>query len=149
MKKLLFFFTMLTATLLFAEITFSEPKPSMFNPRKFIFPISTANEKELLHIIGTTSNVIESYGANNCEVIIVAYADGIKSLQKDADFKDENITKRIKGLILANVQVMACKKTLKSRKINEKELLEDVEVVDAGVVEIIERQVDGYVYLRP
>ena len=31
----------------------------------------------------------------------------------------------------------------------EKELLDGVEVVTAGIVELIERQLRGYIYIRP
>ena len=134
---------------LLAETRFSDPKPTMDNPRKFIFPLSTANEKEISHLIGTTNRVIEAYGSNNCEVVIVCYADGIKTVQKDAVFVDKNITKRMKALLLLDVEILACNNTLKSRKIKPSELIDDVGIVEAGVVEIIERQVDGYIYVRP
>ena len=149
MKKILFILSLLVIGSLYAKTIFSDPKPTMENPRKFIFPLSTANEKEISHLIGTTNRVMETYGSNNCEVVIVCYADGIKTVQKNAVFKDKNITKRMKDLLLSDVEILACNKTLKSRKIKPSELIEDVDIVDAGVVEIIERQVDGYIYVRP
>ena len=149
MRTIVLLCSLLFLNFLLAETIFSEPKPSMENPRKFIFPLSTANEKEIYHIIGTTNNVIKAYGSNNYEVVIVCYSDGIKALQKDAIFTDKNITKRMKALMLSDVELIACNNTLKSRKIKESELIEDVDFVEAGVVEIIERQLRGYVYVRP
>ena len=149
MKKILFILSILVIGSLCAKTIFSDPKPTMDNPRKFIFPLSTANEKEISHLIGTANRVIKAYGSNNYDLVIVCYADGIKAIEKDAPFKDKNITQRMKALLLSDVEIVACNNTLKSRKIKPSELIEDVGIVDAGVVEIIERQVDGYVYVRP
>jgi len=149
MKNIAFLFFMLCLNFLVAETTFSEPKPSMENPRKFIFPLSTSNEKEISQLIGTSNKVIKAYGSNNCELVIVCYGDGIKAIQKDAVFIDKNITKRMKDLMLLDVEIIACNNTLKSRKIKKSELLEGVDIVEAGVVEIIERQLRGYIYVRP
>jgi intracellular sulfur oxidation DsrE/DsrF family protein len=48
-----------------------------------------------------------------------------------------------------SVEFIACNNTMKTYDIKEKELLKDVEIVTAGIVEIIERQLDGYIYVRP
>ena len=149
MRAVVFLCSLFFLNSLVAETRFSDPKPTMDKPRKFIFPLSTANEKEISHLIGTSNRVIKAYGSNNYELVIVCYADGIKAIQKDAVFTDKNITKRMKALLLSDVEILACNNTLKSRKIKKSELIEDVDIVEAGVVEIIERQVDGYVYVRP
>ena len=133
-------------SLVFAETQFAEPKPSMENPRKFVFPITTWNKDEVNHILGSANNVIKFYGVDNTEVVIVAYSQGIKSLLKD---KDKNIAKRVKSLMTYDVEFIACKNTMKTLKIDKKELLDGVEVVTAGIVELIERQLRGYIYIRP
>jgi len=145
MKKILVLFFIMV-NFIFAETQFAEPKPSMENPRKFVFPITTWDKKEVNHILGSANNVIKFYGVDNTEVVIVAYSQGIKSLLKD---KDKNIAKRVKSLMTYDVEFIACKNTMKTLKIDKKELLDDVEVVTAGIVELIERQLRGYIYIRP
>jgi len=144
-KKISILFFMFLS-LVFAETQFAEPKPSMENPRKFVFPITTWNKDEVNHILGSANNVIKFYGVDNTEVVIVAYSQGIKSLLKD---KDKNIAKRVKSLMTYDVEFIACKNTMKTLKIDKKELLDGVEVVTAGIVELIERQLRGYIYIRP
>lgn len=129
-----------------AETELAIPKPSMENPRKFIFPITTWDKDEVNHILGSANNVIKFYGVDNTEVVIVAYGQGIKSLLKN---HDKNIEKRVKSLMTYDVEFIACQNTMTTLKIDKKELLEDVEVVTAGIVEIIERQLRGYIYIRP
>ena len=145
MKKILILLFLIFAYIS-AETEFAEPKPSMENPRKFVFPITTWNKDEVNHILGSANNVIKFYGVDNAELIIVAYSQGIKTLLKNSD---ENITKRVKSLMTYDVEFIACENTMKTLKIDKKELLTDVEVVTAGIVELIERQLRGFIYIRP
>jgi len=129
-----------------AETEFAEPKPSMENPRKFIFPITKWDTDEINHILGSANNVIKFYGVDNTEVVIVAYAQGIKSLLKH---RDNRIRKRVQSLMTYDVEFIACANTMKTLRIKKEDLLDDVEIVTAGIVELIERQLRGYIYIRP
>ena len=145
MKQFLLLFFIMT-TFIFAETEMAEPKPSMENPRKFVFPITNWDRTEINHILGSANNVIKFYGVDNTEVVIVAYSQGIKSLLKS---HDNEIKKRIKSLMTYDVEFIACGNTMKTLKIDKKDLLDGVEVVTAGIVELIERQLRGYIYIRP
>ena len=149
MKKLLVLL-LLMLTFMWAETTLSEPKPSMLNPRKFVFPITSADENEISHVLSSVSNVVKFYGVDKCDVVIVAYSKGIKAVLKEPKFFDKEIQKRLKSVMMYDsVEFIACNNTMKTYDITEKNLLKDVEVVTAGIVEIIERQLDGYIYIRP
>jgi len=145
MKKFLALL-LLMLTLSFAETEFAEPKPSMDHPRKFVFPITTWNRDEINHILGSANNVIKFYGVDNTEVVIVAYSQGIKSL---LNHRDNKIRKRVESLMTYDVEFIACHNTMETLKIDKKELIDGVEVVTAGIVELIERQLRGYIYIRP
>jgi len=129
-----------------AETEFAKPKPSMENPRKFVFPITAWDREEINHILGSANNVIKFYVVDNTEVVIVAYSQGIKSLLKH---HDSGIARRVRSLMTYDVEFIACGNTMETLRIKEKELLEGVEVVTAGIVELIERQLRGYIYIRP
>ncbi len=142
--SILLFFILIS--LLSAETEMAEPKPSMENPRRFVFPISEWDRGEINHILGSANNVIKFYGVDNTEVVIVAYAQGIKALLKH---RDNKIRKRVLSLMTYDVEFIACQNTMDTLKIDKKELLDGVEVVTAGIVELIERQLRGYIYIRP
>jgi len=148
MKKIVILLFVLLS-FLSAETELAEPKPSLTNPRKFVFPITTADEKEISHILSSASNVIKFYGVDRCEVVIVAYSRGIKTLVKDADFFDKDIQKKIRSLMTYDVEFIACHNTMRTYEIREKNLMKNVEVATAGIVELIERQLSGYIYIRP
>ncbi len=129
-----------------AETQMAEPKPSMDNPRKFIFPITKWDRDEIKHILGSANNVIKFYGMDNTEVVIVAYSQGIQALLKR---RDSNIAKRVRSLMNYDVEFIACRNTMNTLDIEKKDLLDGVEIVTAGIVELIERQLRGYIYIRP
>ncbi len=148
MKKVLIIITVLL-NFMWAETEFAEPKPSLMNPRQFIFPITTGDEKDISHVLSSASNVIKFYGVDKCEVVIVCYSQGIKAVLKKAYFFNTDIQKRIRSLMTYDVEFIACGNTMKTYKIKNNELLDNVEVVTAGIVELIERQRRGYTYIRP
>ena len=132
-----------------AETELAEPKPSLENPRKFVFPVTTADEGEINHVLSSVSNVMKFYGVDKSEVVVVAYSKGIKLLKKDADFFDKDIQKKVRSLMTYDVEFVACNNTMRTYGIKKKDLMADVEVVTAGIVELIERQLSGYIYVRP
>jgi len=48
-----------------------------------------------------------------------------------------------------DVEFIACGNTMKTYNVDKKELLKGVDIVTAGIVELIERQVAGWIYIRP
>lgn len=129
---------------LHADTEFADPKPSIDNPRKFVFPITEGSDEAINHVLSSTNNVMKFYGPEKCEVCIVCYSKGIKALQKNRSF-----SKRVKSLMTYDVEFIACGNTMRTLKIKKSDLLDGVEVVTAGIVELIERQLRGWIYIRP
>lgn len=143
--KLLLILSIFVTTIV-ADTEFAEPKPAIDNPRKFVFPITKWDRGEVNHVLSSVNNVIKFYGPENTEVVIVAYSRGINALLKH---RDNKIRKRVEALMTYDVEFIACGNTMKTLKIDKKNLLDGVEVVTAGIVELIERQLRGYIYIRP
>lgn len=138
--------SLLSVGTLVADTEFAEPKPSIDNPRKFIFPITEWNLNEVNHVLSSANNVMKFYGPENTEVVIVAYSQGINALLKNRNIA---IRKRVEALLTYDVEFIACGNTMRTLNIKEKNLIDGVEVVTAGIVELIERQLRGYIYIRP
>jgi len=135
---------LLLGTVLFADTEFADPKPSIDNPRKFVFPISEGTDAAINHVLNSTNNVMKFYGPEKCEVCIVCYSKGIKALMKHRSF-----SKRVKSLMTYDVEFIACGNTMRTLKIKKEDLLDGVEIVTAGIVELIERQLRDWIYIRP
>jgi len=128
-----------------AETEFTKPKPAIDNPRKIVFSIDSAKPKAINHVLSTANNVMKFYRPENTEVVIIAYSQGIKALLK----KDNKaIRTRIESLMTYDVEFIACKNSMRTLKIDKKELLDDIDYVTAGIVEIIERKLDGFTYIK-
>ena len=135
---------LLLAGLMYADTEFAEPKPSLENPRKFVFPISQGTDDAINHVLNSTNNVMKFYGPEKCEVCIVCYSKGIKAVLKNRSF-----SKRVRSLMTYDVEFIACGNTMQTMKIKKERLLDGVEVVTAGIVELIERQLRDWIYIRP
>lgn len=131
--------------ILTAETEFSEPIPSIDNARQIVFSIKSADDVEINHVLSTANNVLKFYGPENVEMRIVAYYHGMKALLKE----HKDIALRVEALMLYDVEFVACGNTMRTKKISEEDLIEGVEIVTAGVAEIIERVKDGWVNIVP
>ena len=142
-KKLLILLSM--CLILVAETEFAEPKPSMFEQRKILFSINSAEDKKIHALLSTANNVLKFYGVENVHMRIVAYADGMKMLIQ----RHKDIALRVKALSLLNVEFVACGNTMRTKHIKKEDLIEDTDIVTAGVAELVERSVDGWTHIAP
>lgn len=145
MKKILAMLVLVSSFVL-SETEFATPKPSIDNPRKIVFSIISGDLNETNHVLSSVNNVMKFYRPENTEIVVVAYSQGINALLKKGDV---DIRKRVEALMTYDVTFIACGNTMTTLKIENKDLLDDVETVTAGIVEIIERQLQGYTYIRP
>lgn len=145
MKQIVIAFVLLFS-IGFAETEFAEPKPSIDNPRKIVFSIISGDIKKINHVLSSVNNVMKFYRPENTEIVVVAYSQGINAVLKKGDV---DIRKRVEALMTYDVVFIACGNTMSTLKIEQKDLLDDVEIVTAGIVEIVEKQLQGYIYIRP
>jgi intracellular sulfur oxidation DsrE/DsrF family protein len=129
-----------------SETEFATPKPAIDNPRQIIFPLMKADKDSINQLLSYVNNVMKFYRPENTEFAIVAYSQGIKALLKN---QDEMIIKRIEALMTYDVEFIICGNTMRTLKVKDTEVLHDVEKVTAGLVELIERQKMGWIYIRP
>jgi len=132
-------------SMLFSETEFATPKPSMDNPRKIVFSITSGDDEIIHHVLGTVNNVLKAYGPENVEMEIVAYSKGINMLLKN----DRKIAERVDTLMQYDVLFIACGNTMRTKNIKKSDLIDDVEIVTAGVVELVERMKDGWMHVNP
>src|SRR5436305_11281462 len=94
--------------------------------------------------LNNARNLQADLGAGNVEIEIVAYGPGINML------KGESVVgNRIDEALGSGVKVMACENTMRGAKLSKDDMLHGVGYVGAGVVEIMQRQQQGWAYLRP
>jgi len=135
------------SSFILAKMEFSSPKPSFENPRKWLVPINSDDIHKVNHIIGAINNVINEYPAESINVAIVFYSSGMRVIKKDYD---KNTLKRLQSLADGyDVELVGCLNTMKTMKWTKKDFIDGVIYRQAGVAEVIEREVGGWIVFAP
>jgi len=103
---------------------------------------SIARANMVLHNI---QNLIDDLGEETVDVALVANGEGVRAV-----IKSPNVHKgRIKRLAEQGVRFLACANSLRFFGLTEDDLLDPVDVIPAGVSELVKRQAEGWAYIRP
>jgi intracellular sulfur oxidation DsrE/DsrF family protein len=94
--------------------------------------------------LNNAKNIQQDLGKENVNIEIVAYGPGINMLKFDSE-----VAPRLKEAGASGVALLACGNTMKNQKLTEKDLDGNVKVVKAGVIEIINKQREGWAYIKP
>lgn len=140
MKKILAL--LLITVFTYAESTFSDPQPSFDEPRKVAIQLYDSELKKVNHNLSTIYNILKEYPEESLKVVVIAYGNGIRALKKDYD---KNTLTRINSLMEYDVEFIVCKNTMETMKWTKDDFIDDVSYVQAGIVELVERQIAGYV----
>jgi intracellular sulfur oxidation DsrE/DsrF family protein len=111
---------------------------------RVIFQVSDADPAKWNLTLNNVRNVQQDLGKDNVTIEIVAYGPGIGMLKMDSVAGP-----RIAEALGTGVAVVACENTMKNQKLSRDDMLPRIGYVDAGVVELIKRQKEGYAYIRP
>ena len=144
MKRLIILLGLML-TLVRAETEFADPPPAIDNPRQIVFQITSDKDEEIHHVLSSANNIMKFYGPEKVQITIVAYYHGIRALLKS----EKDIRVRVEALMTYDVEFIACGNTMQTKKISREQILDDAEVVTAGIVEIAERIKKGWIYIRP
>lgn len=94
--------------------------------------------------LNNAKNIQADLGAANVDIEIVAYGPGINMLKAES-----TVGNRVDEAIGAGVAVVACENTMRNQKLAKADMLPKVGYVNAGVVELMQKQQQGWAYIRP
>lgn len=138
-KTLLFFLAVALATCFGAGAQTTVPAKT-----KVVFQVSDGDAGKWNLALNNARNVQQDLGAAKVMIEIVAYGPGIGML------KDDAVTAtRVAEAVDAGVKVVACENTMRAMKLTPTDMNPKVGYVPAGVVELIQRQGEGWAYIRP
>ena len=143
MKKI--FVLLFITSLCFSQSTFSNPQPNFDNPRKVAFQLNNSDVKTVNKNLASIYNILKEYPTESLKVVVITYANGVRALKKDYDKKTLS---RITSLMEYDVEFIVCRNTMETMNWVDEDFIEDVSFVQAGFVELIERQVDGYIGIK-
>jgi intracellular sulfur oxidation DsrE/DsrF family protein len=94
--------------------------------------------------LNNAKNIQHDLGASNVAIEVVAYGPGINMLKMDSA-----VAGRVDEALGAGVKVVACENTMRNAKLAKADMLNGIGYVPAGVVELMQKQQQGWAYLRP
>lgn len=139
----------LAALLCLALATPAEAADKM---HRLVIQVSDSDQAKFNLVLNNAANVSQDYSSRgeDVEIEIVAYGPGLHMLRADTSPVKERMKSFKDGM--PNVSFTACGNTMKTMAQHERKtipLLDGVQVVTAGVVRLIERQEEGWSYVRP
>jgi intracellular sulfur oxidation DsrE/DsrF family protein len=94
--------------------------------------------------LNNAANLQKDLGMDDVELEIVAYGPGISMLKADSP-----VAARISSALGNGVKVVACENTMAGQKLQKSDMLPSIGYVQAGVVELMKKQQQGWAYIRP
>jgi intracellular sulfur oxidation DsrE/DsrF family protein len=134
--------TWVLAAMLCVGAAFAQSTAAVQN--RVVMQVSDADPGKWNLALNNARNLQADLGAANVEIEIVAYGPGIGMLKADSV-----VGNRIGEAVGSGVKVAACENTMRGQKLVKSDMLDGISYVGAGVVEIMQRQQQGWAYLRP
>jgi hypothetical protein len=110
---------------------------------KVVFQVSDADDKKWNLALNNAKNVQDDLGTD-VDLEIVVYGPGIGMLKADSP-----VGNRVADAMKRGVRLVACENTMKAQKLVQADMLPAIGYVPAGVVELMQKQQQGYAYIRP
>ncbi|MEO7150459.1 MAG: DsrE family protein [Burkholderiaceae bacterium] len=111
---------------------------------KVVFQVSDADPAKWNLALNNARNVQEDLGKDKVAIEIVAYGPGIGMLKMDSV-----VGPRVSEAMSTGIVVVACENTMRAQKVAREDMLPKIGYVMAGVVELMQKQKEGWAYIRP
>ena len=112
--------------------------------KKVVFQVSEAGPKNWNLALNNLRNVQQAIGKDKVLTELVVYGPGIAMLKAES-----KVEPRITQALTDGVRVVACENTMHAQKLTKADMIPGIGYVPGGVVELMERQREGWAYIRP
>jgi intracellular sulfur oxidation DsrE/DsrF family protein len=109
-----------------------------------VIHLVSGDESEQETALAIARNILDDDGSHIDDVAVVVQSDGIHAVTADGELEQ-----RVASLVDDGVSFKACSNTLDAMGLAESDLVEGVETVPEGAVEVTRLETEGYAYLRP
>ncbi|MEK6493709.1 DsrE family protein [Myroides odoratimimus] len=108
-----------------------------------VFQLNTDNINEQNALMTYVTNV-RNHWKEDVTIQVVVHGPGIGMLRKSKTMVGEPL----KAVMQKGIQFFACENTINARKIDKSDIIENVGFVPSGLVYIIEKQEEGWSYIK-
>lgn len=106
--------------------------------------INEDDSKKWNAVLGNIRNIQADLGLKNVAIAVVAIGPGLGMLNAES-----LAANGVQDALATGVEFVACGNSLKAQHIDKSDLTEGVTVSASGYVELMQRQQQGWTYLRP
>lgn len=112
---------------------------------KVVFHLDEGAKGRANLVLNNIENLIADLGQDNVEAELVSNSEGVTAFLRVPNL----IGPKVEQLAAKGVRFTACANSLRQLGLTKDDLLEQVEIVPAGVGELARRQLEGWAYIRP
>lgn len=111
---------------------------------RVVIQINEDDAKKWNVVLNNIHYVQLDLGRDNVEIEVVAYGNGLGMVTADS-----LVANRVEEAMEAGVHFVACRNTMETMKLRDDDMTKGVRFTQAGLVYLIQRQHQGWAYLRP
>lgn len=112
---------------------------------KVIFHIDEINKWKLL--LANVSNLLNGIDNETLYIEVLANSEAVKYYDTTQDFDADINT--MDSLNKKGIKFVACNNALVAYDIKKNNTIHFVDIVPAGIVELVRKQKEGYIYIKP
>ncbi|MDE2147826.1 MAG: DsrE family protein [Burkholderiales bacterium] len=117
--------------------------PAAGGKTKAVFQVSDAEPGKWNLTLNNVRNAAADLGSAGCELEVVAFGPGVELLKAGSP-----IAARIAQARQAGVAIVACENTMRALQLAAADMLPELGFVPSGVVELMQKQREGWAYIR-
>lgn len=111
---------------------------------KVVLQVTDDDTRKWNLVLVNALNVLEALGRDRVKMEIVVYGPAIDMLRIESE-----VGPRVDEVIQLGVKVVACENTMRGQHLEPADMLPNISYTRTGVAYLIEKQEQGYAYIRP
>jgi intracellular sulfur oxidation DsrE/DsrF family protein len=144
-------FIILFTALLIGSVANSQEKQSRVEtnietaakePRKIVMQLTSSDTTVHKMLMKQVANILSV--APDTKIEIVCHGPGLSILNSSKSI----VGKQLDGASAKGVDIVACQFSMKERNVSKEQLYPFVRIVEAGIIEIVDKQNEGWVYIK-
>ncbi|MFA5974014.1 MAG: DsrE family protein [Lentimicrobiaceae bacterium] len=112
---------------------------------KVVFHLDESVKARADLVLGNITNLIDDLGEDNVTIELVANSEGVIAFLKEPGWH----LSKIEGLMAKGVRFIVCANSMHQAGLTIDSFMAQINVVPAGVSEIVKKQSEGWAYIRP
>ena len=120
---------------------------SMESPRyRLLLQVSEASLDKLNLALNNAKHVQKEFGPENIEIEIIVFGDGVQTLKY---YIPTVLADKVKQSTYNGIRIVACENAMRAQGLRPTDMLQEVRYVSSGIAEIVEKQTQGWTYIKP